>query len=102
MRFHQAIDQAIKEFNLSAKDLAEKTGMSSSQLSQYRHGKREIHTDNLEKLITALPEHVRHYVFFNCLVSELSGSGIAVLLNAISLKIADVEIHKPEFEKISA
>ncbi|MBW4523341.1 MAG: helix-turn-helix domain-containing protein [Scytolyngbya sp. HA4215-MV1] len=101
MKFCEAMDQTILEFHLSAKDLASAAGLTQAQLSEFRRGKRELHTDGLERLIAALPLQARHYLFFNHLIAECDEQTIGTLLYAISLKMRGV-VPAPDFERLTA
>lgn len=84
MKFSEAFNQTLVEFNLSAKDIAQEAGIREATLSEYRNGKRQIHTDNLERLIQALPPDAKQYLFCKILIGEMDQGGIATLLNAIA------------------
>lgn len=93
MKFSEALNQTLEEFHLSGKLLAQEAGVREATLSEYRRSKREIHTDNLERLITALPPEAKQYLFVKLLIGELDKRGISVLLNAIAHHIKTESIE---------
>jgi transcriptional regulator with XRE-family HTH domain len=69
MNFNQALNSTLKEFGISAKQLAEQSGVTPQSISEFRRGKRTIQTDSLEKLLEYLPFEARMY-FFSLLLGE--------------------------------
>jgi predicted transcriptional regulator len=101
MKFSEALNATLEEFGLSAKTIAQESGIREATLSEFRRGKKEIHTDNLERLIRALPQEAKQYLFFKLLVVQMDKQGIATLLSAIAyhLKTENTEnphTHQPE------
>ena len=48
-------------YNLTGKNLAERSGLTTMQISKFRNG-GELRTDSLEKLLEALPPEAREYM----------------------------------------
>lgn len=48
-------------YGLTGSDLAEKSGMTTAQISKFRNGS-ELRTHSLEKLIDSMPEDAREYM----------------------------------------
>jgi transcriptional regulator with XRE-family HTH domain len=84
MNFSDSFDETLKQFKLTAKDLAGKSGVAESSISRFRRGEREIQSDSLERLISALPQDAKQYLFCKLLIGELDRRGIATLLSAIA------------------
>jgi DNA-binding Xre family transcriptional regulator len=101
MKICEAVDRTILEFKLSAKDLAEAAEMTQAQLSAFRRGRREIHTNVLERLLAALPVQAQQYLLFNCLLDNMDEKAIGTLLYAISLRMRGA-VQSLEIEKLSA
>jgi predicted transcriptional regulator len=99
MKFSDAINQAFVEFNLSAKEIAARSGLTESQLSRFRNG-RDIRSDNLERLIEALPEQAKEFLFFKCFVNQMSDRAIGTLLYTISLRMRDESTQSAEPERV--
>ena len=72
MNFNLAFDRTLKEFRISAKKLAEQSGVAPQTISDFRRGKKSIQTDSLGKLLGALPADASAYFF-----SALLGSSLA-------------------------
>ncbi|MGI0488579.1 helix-turn-helix domain-containing protein [Pantanalinema rosaneae CENA516] len=101
MKFCEAVDQTFVEFKLTNREIAQKSGLTEAQLSEFRRGKREIHTDRLERLIAALPTQAQQFLFFNCLLPQMDDRAIGTLLYAISLKMRGAA-PSLDLERISA
>jgi transcriptional regulator with XRE-family HTH domain len=87
MKFCEAFDTTLSHYNLSAKEIAEASGMRPATISEYRRGLREIHTNNLERLIQALPPEAQEHFFMSCLIGEMSTSTMATMLHMIAAKM---------------
>lgn len=57
---HEALDLTIRLLDLEVKPIAEKAGISESQISRYRKGKADIGSASLARLIRALPEKAKN------------------------------------------
>ncbi|MFM7888689.1 MAG: helix-turn-helix domain-containing protein [Pseudanabaena sp.] len=66
---YEALDLCIKLLDLEVKSLANKAGVSESQISRYRKGKADMGTESFRKLIQALPDKAKT-VMIKCLVSQ--------------------------------
>jgi transcriptional regulator with XRE-family HTH domain len=56
---HEALDLSIKLLDLEVKPIAQKAGISESQISRYRNGRADISSASFARLIRALPEKAR-------------------------------------------
>jgi predicted transcriptional regulator len=66
---YEALDLCIKLLDLEVKSIANKAGVSESQISRYRKGKADMCTESFRKLIQALPDKAKS-VMIKCLVSQ--------------------------------
>jgi len=82
--YRDAFNETIGHFNLSARDIASKAGLHESAVSNFRSGRKDITVGTLERLLAALPEDAREYIYLKALVGSISNRGISVLLGAIS------------------
>lgn len=69
MNFNQTLDNTLKKFEISAKWLAEQSGVTPQSISEFRRGKKTIQTDSLERILEFLPFEARVY-FFSLLLGE--------------------------------
>lgn len=69
MNFNQAFDSTLKDFRVSAKRLAEQSGVSPQSISEFRREKKSIQTDSLERLLEFLPIEAKVH-FFSLLLGE--------------------------------
>lgn len=72
MDFNLAFDRTLKKFHINAKELAVKSEISAQTISDFRRGKKSIKTDNLGKLLGALPAEAISYFFSTLLGSSLA------------------------------
>ena len=52
----EAFDATLKQFDIKGLHLAEKAGVSTGMISNFRNDTHSITTDSLEKLLAALPD----------------------------------------------
>jgi transcriptional regulator with XRE-family HTH domain len=106
MKFSEAIDQTLKHYSITGKDLSVQSGVAEASISRFRRGERDIQAESLERLINSLPPQAQQYFYLNCLVNDLDDEAIATLLHAISLKMrsssAKVSVTSLMSEKIPA
>ena len=54
MNFSSLLNQYMAQMNCTAKELSEKTGLSTATLSRYRSGERVPNSEQLHKLLTGI------------------------------------------------
>ena len=63
MKASEAYDYVLNKYDIRAKDIAEATGKSETDISKFRNGHRNISADILQQLIHALPMEARaHFI----------------------------------------
>ena len=67
MKAFEAYDYVLNAYQIRAKEIAEATGKSESDISKFRNGHRNISADMLQLLVRALPVEARAH--FNMLFS---------------------------------
>ena len=53
----------MTEFTMTGVELSEKSGVSKNTISAFRKGSQSLTVQNLEKLLSAMPEEARRYFF---------------------------------------
>lgn len=61
MRFADALQHTMFRFKLTGVEIAERSGLPTTRISEFRKGKN-IRIDNLEKILKALPKDARLYM----------------------------------------
>jgi hypothetical protein len=77
MKASEAYDYVLEKYNIKAKDIAELTGKSETDISKFRNGHRNISADLLQLFIYALPLEARAH--FNMLYSYGDVSNVKVV-----------------------
>jgi transcriptional regulator with XRE-family HTH domain len=70
MTYREAFDETVKLFGLRASDIASKSGIGENQISRFRHGKTDLQTESLEKLIDGLPQNAKAYFYSMVMVGS--------------------------------
>jgi len=104
MKFHQAFDESLKECGITAKWLAQKAGITTTTISDFRRGKTSLGVENFEKLLYALPKEVQDHfqkkIFINSLyedgdiwtkIDSMSTKELSQLIIAIAQRIPEVD-----------
>lgn len=74
MRLSEAFKETMFRFGLNGNALADKSGLTPSQISNFRNGSINLRTDSLEKLLDAMPYEARVY-FFSLVQDDPTGAG---------------------------
>lgn len=69
MGYREAFDETVKLFDLRASDIADKSGIGENQISRFRHGKTDLQTASLEKMINSLPANAKAYFYSRVMVN---------------------------------
>jgi hypothetical protein len=69
MGYREAFDETVKLFDLRASDIADKSGIGENQISRFRHGKTDLQTASLEKVINSLPANAKAYFYSRVMVN---------------------------------
>lgn len=90
MNFSNAFDLTLKKFGVTGKSIAISTGLREATVSNFRHGS-DIRSDNLEKLIEALPAEAKEFLFLKVFVDDLTTEGIATMLMLLASRLKETE-----------
>ena len=105
MRFHEAFDETLKECGITARWLANTSGVTTTSISEFRRGKTSLGVENFEKLIFALPkevqEHFQKKIFISSIknrdgdlwttIESMSTEELSQLIIAIGQRIAETD-----------
>lgn len=69
MEWNQSFDLTLKTYGVNARQLAQKSGVSEITISRFRKGRQPMNTDNLNALLSALPQKIQNH-FFKLLLGE--------------------------------
>jgi len=79
-KLREAFFSAVKESKLTGKELARLSGLSESQISEFRNGKREITLENFEQAVNALPPDAFHRFWCQLAVSQMNQDQLCELI----------------------
>lgn len=96
MDLSAALNETLNHFGISAKQLSETTGVRQATISEFRNGKREIHTSQFERIVSGLSPEAKQYLFLKAFIGQLDQEGIAMLLN-----VAANQIRQPKNVQLS-
>lgn len=75
---NEAFDFVLTQYDVNADEVSKKSGIDKSAISKFRNGKHSMNSNNLQKVVRALPFQARAH--FNMLFSfgdEIKQSKIA-------------------------
>lgn len=90
MNFSNAFDLTLRKFGLTGKSLAISTGLREATVSNFRNGS-DIRSDNLEKLIGALPPEAKQFLFLKVFVDDLNPDAIATMLGLLASRLKETQ-----------
>lgn len=61
MRFSEAFSETLFRFGLKQNEIAEKSGLTPTQVGSFRKG-QNLRSDSLERILAALPQDAREYM----------------------------------------
>ena len=61
MKFSEAFRETMFRFRLKGADIAERSGLTTTQISKFRNG-GNLNTDSLERVLNALPSEAQEYM----------------------------------------
>jgi transcriptional regulator with XRE-family HTH domain len=68
MGYREAFDETVKLFDLKASEISDKSGIGENQISRFRHGKTDLQSETLQKLINVLPSQAKAYFYSRVLL----------------------------------
>ncbi len=87
---YQHFDRTLKEFGITGKKLSEVTGLSTTHISEFRHGKTNPSCETLQRLLDGAEEISPGARFFFC-----------QLLAGDSLKPMEAEIQRMNNQQLA-
>lgn len=58
---NEAFDYVLNLYKVSAEEVARISGINKSAISKFRNGKHQMNSDNLQKIVQALPPDARSH-----------------------------------------
>lgn len=96
MNFSLAFNLTLNQFDISAKDLAQRSGILEPTISRFRNG-HQIKTETLSRLLECLTVHQRDY-FFSLLASTEDNKNKMKTIVASWIETATIdELHQTLF-----
>jgi transcriptional regulator with XRE-family HTH domain len=105
MKFCEAFDNVCRTHGIKNVNLSTLTGISETTISRFRNGLRNVDTDDLELLLSALTVAQRNEYFYLLQVHNTDAEGVSVLLGAIAgwlrtksseARTKSSEAHRPD------
>ena len=72
MRFSEAFRETMFRFSLKGNELAKRSGLTETQISDFRNGKN-LRMDSVEKILKALSPEAREYMLILVLREDNAG-----------------------------
>lgn len=62
MKFANAFRETLFRFDLTGLEIAEKTGLTTTQISHFRNGVKNLRVDSIEKILDVFTQEQREYM----------------------------------------
>ena len=98
MKYQDALNETLKKFHLSSREVANKAGIDEANFSLFKNGKKDLNLQTWERLMDALPDDAKQYIYLKILIGDLDNRGISMMLNAISYRLLN-EVKVPNDQK---
>jgi predicted transcriptional regulator len=79
-----AFNLTIKLFELKPSEIAHKSGIAPSTISDFRHGNRDLRIKTMQKLVSEFPPQAKMY-FYSLISADESSDGGSVVKEAIAI-----------------
>lgn len=63
MNYREALNKTFEAFDIKASDIAKRSGLGENQISNYRNGKSDLYSENLQLIINTLPIEAKMYFY---------------------------------------
>lgn len=97
MKLREALFATINHFKLTGKKLSQTTGLTETQISEFRGGKRDMELKNFEKLVAALPPDAYHHFWCRLALDQMDSDQ---LYDLIMMAVAQMKEKQPAQERV--
>lgn len=89
-QYQELFAQMLERFNISAKELAQKAGISEGMLSRFRQGKSDIGLKNFITILLIVPENARKWYISQIFGQEIGTNWRKSINQASSQELAEI------------
>jgi transcriptional regulator with XRE-family HTH domain len=87
MRISEALNLTLEHFNITGRELAQRSGVTESALSRFRHGEQDLQASSIEKLFAGLPSNAFHYLMAQLWLEREESESAVQMLSLIASRI---------------
>ncbi|NJL42266.1 MAG: hypothetical protein HC856_00340 [Pseudanabaena sp. RU_4_16] len=92
MRISEALNLTLEHFNITGRELAQRSGVTESALSRFRCGEKDLQASSIEKLFAGLPSEAFHYLMAQLWLSRNKPESSVQILRVIASNIQTGEV----------
>jgi transcriptional regulator with XRE-family HTH domain len=92
MRISEALNLTLEHFNITGRELAQRSGVTESALSRFRRGEKDLQASSIEKLFAGLPSEAFHYLMAQLWLSRNRPESSIHMLRVIASNIQTGEV----------
>lgn len=92
MRISEALNLTLEHFNITGRELAQRSGVTESALSRFRRGEKDLQASSIEKLLAGLPDDAYHYLMAQLWLSRNKPQSTVHMLSVIASNIQTGEV----------
>ncbi len=104
MKFVDAFNLTLEKFDITARELAIRSGVTDAAISKFRRGNRELKLESIEKILGALPDDAYYFLMTQWADERITPKHFIKLLSFIAQSLEVVEspaIKFPDTQKPS-
>jgi transcriptional regulator with XRE-family HTH domain len=97
MKFVDAFNLTLEKFDITARELSTRSGVTDATISKFRRGNRELKLESIEKILTALPDDAYYYLMTQWANERITPKHLIKLLGVIAQTIEAGEVPAIQF-----
>ena len=97
MKFVDAFNLTLEKFDITARELAIRSGVTDAAISKFRRGNRELKLESIEKILGALPDDAYYFLMTQWADERITPKHFIKLLSFIAQSLEAEELPTIKF-----
>jgi transcriptional regulator with XRE-family HTH domain len=97
MKFVDAFNLTLEKFDIKARELSMRSGVTDATISTFRRGNRELKLESIEKILGALPDDAYYYLMTQWANERITPKHFITLLSLVTQSIEAGEVPAIQF-----
>jgi transcriptional regulator with XRE-family HTH domain len=97
MKFVDAFNLTLEKFDITARELSIRSGVTDAAISKFRRGNRELKLESIEKILGALPDDAYYFLMTQWADERITPKHFIKLLSFIAQSLETAEVPAIQF-----